>query len=184
MFLHVSSWQVAWLNSPVSQFVCFWDYFTAGQGIPVGDSLPLRPRSVPFKLHNHILTHTHTDARRGCSQQRFDGKAIVRSKLSSFLAQGILAQHPSAELVISDQTKWPAGCLRGFVKLPLRLSVGTLRFTRWLLILISSRCTVKVWIQTRTHPQTQELSKCFTLLSNCFLPFLCYHFFLKNRAYA
>lgn len=85
MFLHVSSWQVAWLNSPVSQFVRFWDYFTAGQGIPVGDSLPLGPRSVPFKLHNRILTHTHTDARRGCSQQRFDGKAIVRSKLSSRL---------------------------------------------------------------------------------------------------
>lgn len=85
MFLHVSSWQVAWLNSPVSQFVRFWDYFTAGQGIPVGDSLPLGPRSVPFKLHNHILTHAHTDARRGCSQQRFDGKAIVRSKLSSRL---------------------------------------------------------------------------------------------------
>lgn len=32
-----------------------------------------------------------------------------------FLAQGILAQCPSANLVIFDQTKWPAGCLRGFV---------------------------------------------------------------------
>lgn len=183
MFLHVSSWQVAWLNSPVSQFVRFWDYFTAGQGIPVGDSLPLGPRSVPFKLHNRILTHTHTDA--ALSSALMVRQLLDQSCPPAFLAQGILAQCPSAELVIFDQTKWPAGCLRGFVKLPLRLSVGTLHFTRRLLILISSRCTVKVWIQTQTHPQTQELSKCFTLLSNCFLPFLCYQvFFLKNRAYA